>query len=65
MNLELYQKKIIEQLIAQEKLLSELHTILSNQFNEYQEFWQKLSQEEHKHARKIQILTAGIYFIRS
>ena len=56
MTLKPFQEKIIEQLITQEKLLSRLYTLFSEQFPAYRDFWEKLSQEEKSHARLMERL---------
>jgi rubrerythrin len=56
MSLKTHQEKIIEQLIDQEKLLSELYAVFSKQFPQYQEFWEKMSKEELRHSKLIEKL---------
>ena len=56
MTLEPYQEKIIQQMATQEKLLSRLYALFSQQFPEHAEFWEKLSKEEEAHSKLIEKL---------
>jgi len=56
MGLNPNQEKIIQQLVAQERLLSKLYTIFAEQFPNYADFWAKLSKEEENHAKLIEKL---------
>jgi len=56
MGLNPNQEKIIQQLVAQERLLSKLYTIFAEQFPNYAAFWTKLSKEEENHAKLIEKL---------
>ena len=53
MALKPYQEKIIQQMIDQERLLSELYALFAKEFPQYSEFWTELSEEEKRHARLI------------
>jgi ABC-type transport system involved in Fe-S cluster assembly fused permease/ATPase subunit len=50
------QEKILDQLITQERMLSELYRHFSKQFSEHEKFWHKLSLEEERHAKLVQKL---------
>ena len=50
MALKPYQEKIIQQMIDQERLLSELYAVFAKEFPQYSDFWMELSEEEKKHA---------------
>lgn len=56
MGLKTHQEKLIQQLITQEEMLSNLYGHFSDQFPEYGKFWQNLAKEEQRHARLIQKL---------
>lgn len=56
MKLKPYQEQIIQQMVAQEKLLSRLYALFAQQFPEYAEFWGKLSKEEETHSKLIEKL---------
>ena len=56
MRLNPNQEKIIQQLIAQERLLSKLYAVFANKFPTHANFWTQLSQEEENHARLIEKL---------
>lgn len=61
------QKNLIDLLIKQEKLLANLYTIFSDKFLKHKDFWKKLAEEEHHHAKWLyQLYEAGekniIYF---
>ena len=56
MGLKPFQEKIIEQLIKQEKLLSEMYGHFAEQFPQHQQFWKNLSKEEERHAKLLQKL---------
>ncbi len=60
MGLQPYQEKIIEQLIRQERMLSELYTCFAGHFPKYAEFWNALAEEERRHARLIEKLRDAI-----
>jgi len=54
------QKKIIDLLIKQEKLLSRLYTIFCDKLPEHRDFWEKLAKEEHQHSKwLVQLYEAG------
>ncbi len=59
MSIKPFQEKILQQLINQEALLSKLYSIFSKQFPQYNEFWEKLSKEEERHAKLIEKLLAA------
>ncbi|MBU0986651.1 MAG: hypothetical protein KKH68_05290 [Proteobacteria bacterium] len=50
------QEKIIQLLVAQERLLSKLYAVFAEQFPNYADFWAKLSKEEEAHAMLIEKL---------
>ncbi|RPH51341.1 MAG: hypothetical protein EHM85_07040 [Desulfobacteraceae bacterium] len=50
MSLKPYQEKIIQQMIDQELLISELYALFAKDFPQYSAFWTELSGEEKKHA---------------
>lgn len=54
--LETYQRKIIELMVKQEILLAELYCIFGDRFSEYAYFWERLTEEEKKHAEWIKKL---------
>ena len=56
MSLEPYQEKIIQQMVAQERLLSRMYALFAQQFPEYAGFWGKLSKEEEEHSKLIEKL---------
>lgn len=56
MGLKPFQEKIIQQLIQQEKMLSELYLAFAEQFPPYEKFWKNLSQEEMRHAKLLEKL---------
>jgi hypothetical protein len=52
-----YQKIILELMIKQEMILSELYNLFSVQFPEYNKMWKELSNEEKEHADWIKRLS--------
>ena len=56
MDLKPFQEKIIEQMIIQETMLSELYEYFSKQFPKYKKFWLEISSEEERHAKLLQKL---------
>ena len=56
MSLEAYQEKLIHQLIEQERLLSKLYSVFSDQFPDHRTFWTGLSNEESRHAQLLEKL---------
>lgn len=50
------QKKIIDLLIKQEKLLARLYTIFYDKLPEHRDFWKKIAKEEHHHAKWLERL---------
>jgi len=59
MSIQPFQEKILKQLINQEVQLSRLYAIFSKQFPQDEEFWEKLSKEENRHAKLIEKLYAA------
>ncbi|MDD2646971.1 MAG: hypothetical protein PHV78_03795 [Patescibacteria group bacterium] len=55
-NVTTYQKNLIESLAANEESLSRLYHLYSNQFNQFADFWQQISQEELEHGKWIKNL---------
>lgn len=60
MGLKVYQEKIIQQLIDQEKMLSELYAVFAGQFPKNEKFFMFLSREEDRHARMIEKLCEAV-----
>ncbi len=56
MGLNPTQKRIVEQLIRQEEMVSELYGLFAKQFSEYASFWKELSLEEVRHAKLLKEL---------
>lgn len=56
MGLKPYQEKIINQMITQERLLSEIYALFAKNFPQYSGFWTELSEEEKRHADLIEKL---------
>ncbi len=56
MSLKPFQEKILEQLITQEKTLSKLYALFSEQFLQHKDFFTKMSMEEDRHAKLIEKL---------
>ena len=56
MSLNPNQEKVIQQLVAQERLLSKLYAVFADKFPTYADFWTKLSREEEEHAKLIEKL---------
>lgn len=56
MALKPYQEKIIQQMIDQERLLSELYSLFAKEFPEYSAFWTELSEEEKRHVKLVEKL---------
>jgi hypothetical protein len=50
MSIKPYQEKIIQQMIDQELLVSELYATFAKAFPQYSDFWAEMSGEEKKHA---------------
>ncbi len=54
------QEELIKLLIAQERLLSRLYQVFSEQFPDHRDFWTNLSREEENHARILEkLIEAG------
>ncbi len=56
MGLKPFQEKILQQLIQQENMLSELYEIFAVQFSSHEKFWKKLSLEEKRHSKLLEKL---------
>ena len=50
------QEKVLEQLTAQERLLSQLYSLFSGQFQQYEDFWKGISKDEERHAAVLEKL---------
>ena len=50
------QKRIIDLLIKQEKLLAHLYTIFSEKYLKHRDFWKKIAAEENLHAKWLEQL---------
>ena len=59
MGLKPFQEKILQQLIQQENMLSELYEIFADQFPLHEKFWEKLSLEEKRHSKLLEKLYAA------
>lgn len=46
-------KDLVEQLANNEELLGRLYKLYSQRYSDYSDFWRRLSDDEHSHARKI------------
>ena len=53
-------QEIVELLALHEETISKLYTVISKRFFEYQNFWEKLADEEMQHAGSIRILLLRI-----
>jgi len=59
MGLKPFQEKILQQLIQQENMLSELYEVFAKQFPAHEKFWKHLSMEETRHAKLLEKLYAA------
>jgi len=60
MVLSLDQKLIVDQLIHQEEMISELYEIFANQFVHHASFWKELSLAEVRHAKLLRNLKKAV-----